>query len=315
MAKAVQYTQLGGPEVLTVNEIPEQQPGPGKIAVRIEAAGVNPIDQKLREGIRAAPPFTSPRGTGLDGAGTVTAVGDDVDGFRAGDPVAFTGTLGTYATDIVISASKAAVRPAGVSAAQGAALGIPAGTAYQALKSLGVREDDTLLIHGGSGSVGQAAIQFGVLFGARVIATTSDARADRVSNLGAEPVRYGDGLTGRVLEMAPDGVTAILDCAGADGVLEASVELLDDSSRIATIVLGAQADEMGLRAFAGGSATPLTEQQNAWRSEALPVSLALIAAGYFDVELGDAFPLDRAAEAQEATAKGAAGKLLILPNS
>lgn len=312
MAKAVQFTQVGGPEVLEVVEIAEPAPGPGEVAIAVEAAGVNPIDRKLRSGGRPLP-GEGPWRAGSDGAGRVTAVGDGVDGFRVGDPVAFFGADGAYATHVSVDAAKVSVRPGGVTAAQGAALGIPAGTAYQAVQSLGVREDDTLLIHGGSGSVGQAAIQFAVLLGARVIATTSDARADRVRDLGAEPVRYGDGLTGRVLEVAPDGVTAILDCAGADGVLEASLELLDDKNRIATIVIGAKADEMGLRAFGGGSAVPLTPQQAAWRAEALPVSLALVAAGYFDVELGEQFSLEQAAEAQIANERGAHGKLTLVP--
>ncbi|WP_156762194.1 quinone oxidoreductase family protein [Microbacterium karelineae] len=312
MAKVVQFTQVGGPEVLEVVDAPAPAPGSGEVAIHVEAAGVNPIDRKLRSGIRPLP-GDGPWRTGSDGAGTVTAVGEGVDGFRIGDPVAFFGAAGAYATDVVVPASQAFQRPAGVSAAQGAALGIPAGTAYQALRSLGIREDDTLLIHGGSGSVGQAAIQFAVLLGAHVIATTSDARADRVRDLGAEPIAYGDGLTGRVLEAAPDGVTAILDCAGADGVLEASIELLDDKSRIATIVIGAKADELGLRAFAGGSVQAITPQQAAWRAEAVPVSLALMAAGYFDVELGAQFPLDEAGAAQTANAEGAPGKLIVVP--
>ncbi|WP_110588550.1 quinone oxidoreductase family protein [Microbacterium suaedae] len=312
MAKVVQFQQVGGPEVLEVVEVDAPTPGPGQLAVSVEAAGVNPVDRKLRSGIRPLP-GDGPWRTGSDGAGIVLAVGEGVDGFREGDPVAFFGAVGAYATDVVLDADRVFLRPAGVSAAQGAALGIPAGTAYQALRSLGIREDDTLLIHGGSGAVGQAAIQFAVLFGAHVIATTSDARADRVRDLGAEPVRYGDGLTGRVLDAAPDGVSAILDCAGADGVLETSIELLDDKSRIATIVIGAKADELGLRAFAGGSAKPLTPQQLAWRAEAMPVALALMAAGYFDVELGAQFSLDEAGAAQTANDSGAPGKLLIAP--
>ncbi|WP_029149274.1 quinone oxidoreductase family protein [Microbacterium indicum] len=313
MAHAVQYTQTGGPEVLSLFEIPAPAPGAGQIAIRVEAAGVNPRDVKERSGARATEPITAPRGIGHDGAGIVSAVGDGVDGFRVGDPVAFRGMLGSYATEVVVAASNAFVRPAGVSAAQAAALGIPAGTAYQVLRSLGVREDETLLIHGGSGSVGQAAIQFAVLAGARVIATTSDGRAGRVRDLGAEPVRYGDGLVGRVLEVAPDGVDAVLDCAGADGVFEASLELVHDAQRFATIVLGAEAVERGLRAFSGGSPHPLTPQQEAWRSEAVPVALALLASGFFDVELGEAFPLDRAADAHRAVEAGARGKVVLAP--
>jgi NADPH:quinone reductase-like Zn-dependent oxidoreductase len=312
MAKVVQFSKFGGSEVLEVASVEDPTPKAGQIVVAVEAVGVNPIERKLRSGIRPLS-GNGPWRTGSDGAGTVTAVGAGVDGFRIGDPVAFTGASGAYATEVAVKAENAHLRPAGVSAALGAALGIPAGTAYQAIRSLGVREDDTLLIHGGSGSVGQAAIQFAVLTGARVIATTSEARAQRVGDLGAEPVRYGDGLTGRVLEIAPEGVTAILDCAGADGVLEASLELLEDKNRIATIVLGAKADEMGLRAFSGGSSVPLTPQQQIWRAEALPIALALIATEYFDVEIGQTFPLDEAAAAQDANENGAAGKIIIVP--
>lgn len=312
MAKAVQFTQTGGPEVLEVVDIDFPAPGPGHVSIRVEAAGVNPVDRKLRSGGRALP-GDGPWRTGSDGAGSVTAVGDGVDGFRVGDPVAFFGADGSYATDVIVDASHVFARPAGVSAAQGAALGIPAGTAYQVLRSLSVGDGDTVLVHGGSGSVGQAVTQFAVLFGARVIATTSDRRADRVRDLGADPVRYGDGLTGRVLEVAPDGVDAIIDCAGADGVLEASLELLDDTSRITSIVTGPKAEELGMRAFLGGSSTPLTAQQLAWRAEAVPVALALMAAGYFDVEIGEEFSLDRAGEAQTANEQGASGKLLVVP--
>jgi enoyl reductase len=200
-----------------------------------------------------------------------------------------------------------------VSAAEGAALGIPAGTAYQLLRSLGVGAGDTLLIHAGSGSVGQAAIQYAVLWGATVIATTSDRRAERVRSLGATAVAYGDGLTDRVREAAPEGVTVILDAAGTDEAIEASLELLQDRSRIATIVRGRDAAGWGIRAFSGGSPNPLSAQQLAWRAEAIPVTLALMAAGAFSVELGPSFSLADAAEAQRAVESGADGKVTLTP--
>ncbi|GAA1734831.1 NADP-dependent oxidoreductase [Microbacterium paludicola] len=313
MAKAIQYTELGGPEVLTLNEIPDPVAGPGQVTVRIEAAGVNPIDWKLREGIRPTPPFTGPRGTGTDGAGHITGVGEGVDGFRIGDPVVFTGAPGAYATDIAVPAEKVFARPARVTAGVGAALGIPVGTAYQAIRSLGIRGDDTLLIHGASGSVGQAAVQLAALAGARVIGTTSDARAERVADLGGEPIAYGDGLVDRVRSAAAGGVTAILDFAGTDEAIDASLELLEDRDRIATIVRGPDAAEFGIRAFGGGSPVPLTAQQETWRLEAIPVVLALLAAGRFSVELGERYALEQAGEAQRASREGAPGKLLIVP--
>lgn len=313
MAKAIQYTEFGGPEVLSLDEIPDPEPGPGQVVIGVEAAGVNPIDWKLREGIRKSAPITKPRGTGTDGAGHVIAVGEGVDGYRPGDPVVFTGKLGAYATALAVPAEKVFARPAGVSAAVGAALGIPVGTAYQSLRSLAIRADDTLLIHGASGSVGQAAIQFALLAGARVLGTTSDARADRVADLGAEPLAYGEGLVDRVREAAPEGVTAILDFAGTDEALDASLELLEDRSRIATIVRGADAPGLGIRGFSGGSPEPLTPQQEAWRLEAIPVALGLLAVGRFSVELGERYPLERAADAQRDSRAGAPGKLLVIP--
>ncbi|MDI6943042.1 NADP-dependent oxidoreductase [Microbacterium barkeri] len=313
MAKAIQHTELGGPEVLTLADVPDPVPGPGEVAIRVEAAGVNPVEWKLRTGLRPTPPITEPRRVGSDGAGHITAVGADVDGFRVGDPVAFTGAQGAYATDVVAPADHVFARPAGVTAAQGAALGIPIGTAYQALRSLGVRADDTLLVHGGSGAVGQAVIQFAVLAGARVIATTSDARADRVRGLGGEPVAYGPGLVDRVRALASHGPTVILDAVGTDEALHASLELLDDRTRIATLVQGAKADALGIRAFSGGSPRPLTPQQEAWRLEAVPVALALLAAGRFSVEIGEALPLAEAPQAHRLVEEGANGKVLLIP--
>lgn len=143
--------------------------------------------------------------------------------------------------------------PDAVTAAEGAGIGIPAGTAYQALRSLGLVEGDVLLVHGGSGSVGQAAVQFAIAWGATVIATASPARHDQLRELGAVPVAYGDGLLDRVREAAPGGVTVALDCAGTDEAIEASLELVADRDRIATIVRGPDAASFGIRAFSGGS--------------------------------------------------------------
>ncbi|MGC5170716.1 quinone oxidoreductase family protein [Microbacterium sp. DT81.1] len=313
MAHAITYTEFGGPEVLSFTEVPDPRPAAGQLAVRVEAAGVNPIEWKIRQGLRASGPIEEPRRVGADGAGIVTAVGDGVDGFRPGDAVAFFGANGAYATDVVVDASKTYPRPETVSAAEGAALGIPVGTAYQTLRSLGVGAGDTLLLHAGSGSVGQAAIQYAVLWGATVIATTSDRRADRVRSVGATPVPYGDGLADRVREAAPQGVTVILDAAGTDEAIEASLELLHDRARIATVVRGRDAAGWGIRAFSGGNPTPLTPQQLAWRAEAMPVSLALMAAGAFSVELGPSFALTDAAEAHRAVEAGADGKVTLTP--
>ncbi|ALJ19740.1 quinone oxidoreductase family protein [Microbacterium sp. No. 7] len=313
MATAITYTAFGGPEVLTVTDIDVPAPGPGEVAVRVEAAGVNPIDYKLRAGIRPSAVIAEPRRIGFDGAGVVTAVGEDVEGFRAGDAVVLVDAPGTYATEVVVTPAQLVPRPPQVSAAVGAGVGIPAATAYQSLRSLAIGAGDTVLLHGGSGAVGQAAIQFATLWGARVIATTSDRRADRVRALGAEPIPYAPGIAARVREIAPDGISVALDLVGTDEALASSIELVADRSRVATIVRGADADGLGIRAFSGGSPRPLTAAERAWRAEAVPVTLNLLAAGRFSIELGAQLPLAEAVEAHRLVEAGTDGKVVLLP--
>ncbi|WP_455905257.1 quinone oxidoreductase family protein [Microbacterium sp.] len=314
MARAIVYTEFGSPDVLHLIEIPDPIALDGEAVVRIEAAGANPIDAKLRSAKRPSPPITEPRAVGFDGAGVIESLGDDVDGFAVGDRVAIRDTLGTYASLLAVPVERMVALPDAVTAAEGAGIGIPAGTAYQALRSLGLAEGDVLLVHGGSGSVGQAAVQFAVAWGATVIATASPARHDQLRELGATPVAYGDGLLERVREAAPDGVTVVLDCAGTDEAIDVSLELVADRDRIATIVRGPDAASFGIRAFSGGSPTPLSEQELAWRAEALGATVELLAAGDFVIELGPKLPLAEAAQAHELMESGAtSGKIVLIP--
>ncbi|MGW9628579.1 quinone oxidoreductase family protein [Microbacterium sp. NPDC055521] len=314
MAHAIVYTEIGTPDVLRLTEIPDPVAGPGEVVVRIEAVGVNPLDAKLRRGARPSAPITEPRRLGFDGAGVVASLGEGVTGFETGDRVVIVNVLGTYASALAVPVSKLFRLSDGVTTAEGASLGIPVGTAYQCLRSLGVEKGDTLLVHAGSGAVGQAAVQFGVLWGARVIATGSPERFEQLRSLGAEPVAYGDGLTERVRALAPEGVTVALDCAGTDEAIRTSLALVDDRERIATIVRGPDAADFGIRAFSGGSPVPLTDEEQAWRREAIPLTINLIEAGDFQIELGPELPLADAASAHELIERHAAnGKIILVP--
>lgn len=313
MAHAITYDRFGGPDVLSLTQIPDPVPDAGEVAIAVEAAGVNPIDLKLRSGLRASAPLDAPRGVGSDGAGVVSAVGEGVPGFAVGDPVVFFGVPGAYATTVVAPAEHVQARPATVTAAVGAGIGIPVGTAYQVLRSLRIGAGDTLLLHAGSGAVGQAAIQLAVLWGARVVATASPRRFDRVEELGATPVAYGDGLMERLRAASPDGYTVAFDAAGTDEALDSSRELVADHDRVATIVKGARAAELGIRAFSGGSPKPMTPLEQTWRREAVPVALALLAAGRFSIEIAASFPLADAADAHRLVESGADGKVVLAP--
>lgn len=314
MARAIVYTEIGSPDVLHLIEIPDPVAARGEVVVRIEAAGVNPIDAKLRGGKRPSPPITEPRPVGFDGAGVIEVLGEGVDDLRVGDRVAIRDGHGTYASALAVPAEHLAPLPDAVTMAEGAAIGIPAGTAYQALRSLEVVAGDVLLVHGGSGAVGQAAVQFAVAWGATVIATGSPARHDQLRDLGALPVAYGDGLIDRIRDTAPSADTVVLDCAGTDEAIETSLALVSDRDRIATIVRGPDAASFGIRAFSGGSPVPLTDQELAWRAEALPQTIALLETGDFTVELGPQLPLAEAVRAHELLESGAAsGKIILVP--
>lgn len=313
MARAIVYSEIGSPDVLQLTDIPDPAPGAGEAVVAIEAAGVNPLDAKLRRGARPSGPITEPRRVGFDGAGTVTAVADDVTAVSVGDRVVIRDTVGTYATHLAVPAERLSVLTDAVTAAEGASLPIPVGTAYQCLRSLDVKEGDTLLVHAGTGAVGQAAVQFAVSWGATVVATGSPERHGQLRDLGAIPVAYGDGLADRVREAVPE-VTVALDCIGADEAVEVSKLLVADHDRIATIVRGPDAAELGIRAFSGGSPEPLTEEQLHWRAEAIPLAIELISRGDFQVELGPEMPLAEAARAHELIEEHAAGgKIVLVP--
>jgi NADPH:quinone reductase len=312
MTHVIQYARFGGPEVLELADEAVAASGPGEAVVRLAAVGVNPVDAKQRAGLRGGD-VDAPRRLGADGAGTVIAVGPGTDGFRVGDEVVVFGVLGTYAEELVVPVQNLQPRPPHVSAAVGAAVGVPFGTAHQVLRSLDAGPGDTVLVHAGSGAVGQAVVQFAVLSGATVVATASPRRHDRLRELGAIPVAYGDGLEERVRDAAPGGVTAVVDAAGTDEAIEVSLALVADRSRIATIVRGKDADALGIRGFLGGSPHPLTPQELAWRAEAMPLTLALLSTGRFSVELGPSFPLAEAADAHRAIADGADGKITLVP--
>lgn len=322
MAQQIQYRTLGGPEVLEFVTVPTPVAPPGGVVVETRAIGINPIDVKLRSGLRPSPPITEPRVPGSDAAGVVVAVDGSAgdrsagDRWQVGDEVIVRDAAGAYRTHLPADASQLVAKPAAVGWNEAAGIGIPVGTAYQALRSLGVTAGQTLLVHGGSGAVGQAAVQLARDWGATVIATASARNLDRLRSLGAIAVEYGPGLLQRVQDAAPDGVDRVLDAAGTDEALDVSFAVVEHRSHIGTIVVGAKADDLGIRAWSGGSPHPLTAQEQSWRREAYGVAADLIAAGRFEIEIAAVYPLAEAAAAQSALASGdLRGKLILDPRA
>ena len=185
--KAIQVHRFGGPEVLELHEIPTPKAGPGQILVRVRAAGVNPYDTYMRNGTYAVKPQL-PYTPGSDAAGTVEAVGDGVKKVKAGDRVYTAKTLsGAYAEYALVDESQVYLLPEKISFSQGAGLWVPYGTAYTALHHHAhAHAAEILLIHGASGSVGIAAIQYARALGMTVLGTAGSQRGlDLVKKEGA----------------------------------------------------------------------------------------------------------------------------------
>lgn len=314
MAQQVQYTQFGEPEVLELVDIEQPHAGVGEVVVEVRAAGVNPLDSKLRSGARPSGEITAPRVPGFDAAGVIAEVGDGVADWQVGDPVVVASAKGAYTTHLVADAGSLTRIPNGVTFEQAAAIGIPAATAFQCLRSLELRAGETLLVHAGSGAVGQAAIQLARVQGASVVATGSADNHARIDALGAIPVAYGAGLLDRVRDAAPGGIDVVFDCVGNEESVATSAAVVADPRRIGTIVWSDAAAALGIQGWLGGKKEPLTEDEQRMRFEAYPVVLDLIAAGRFDVEIGARYPLAEAAAAQRANVEGSVrGKVLLIP--
>lgn len=304
-SRAVRLDSFGGPEVLRVCDVPPPRAGSGEIRVRVTAAGLNPMDWIMTADAETAARFslTIPAGFGTDYAGVVDQVGDGVIGFAPGDRVFGAALSRAIADSVVVDpaggliAGEAHHTPDGVDDLTAATLAIAGSTATAALAVVAPGPADTVLIGGAAGGVGVFAIQLARLAGARVIGTGSTASSEFLSDLGAEPVAYGDGLTDRVRALAPDGVTAAMDLYGTE-TAHAARELGVPDARICTIA--ARID--GVTAANGANAAP----------GALDDLARLVAGGQLRVPIAATYPLEEIRAAVELQAgRHVHGKVVI----
>jgi NADPH2:quinone reductase len=184
-------------------------------------------------------------------------------------------------------------------------------TAIHTLIATNVSAGDTLVVHGASGGVGLMVVQLAALRGARVIATASSGNHDRLRELGAEPVMYGDGLTERVRALAPGGVNAAIDLIGTDEAIDVSLELVGDRNRIASIAGFKRGGEEGIKLLGSGpGADPGTDIRAAARLELVD----LVSAGKLDVMVAARYPLAEVADAHREILTGhTSGKIVLVP--
>jgi enoyl reductase len=301
MANAIVFTEYGEPEVLHLVELPDPVPEPGRVRIRVRAAGVQPADTRVRSGAwRGFMPVDFPARVGFEAAGVIDAVGAEVTGFAVGDEV-LGPVPGGYADTVIADPALLAAKPASLSWAKAGVLSASGQTASTALELLNLAEGETLLLHAAAGGVGQFAIQLATARGARVIGTASEQNHEFVRSLGAVPVAYGPGLADRVRASAPDGVDAALDGAGG-AALDVSAELVADRTRIGTIADQAGAKRLEVRW--------INTKRSAERLRALA---DLCRDGKLDPMIWKEFPLAEAAAAhRESEGRHLRGKIVLM---
>jgi NADPH:quinone reductase-like Zn-dependent oxidoreductase len=298
---ALQFTEYGEPEVITLGEAPEPHAGPGQIRIEVRAASVNPTDWKARSGLYAqGKPLEGTSYLGFDAAGVVDEVGEGVTGVAVGDDVFGRGS-NTQAEFALLDSW--ARKPSSVDWAVAAAAGVVSETAERGLRLLGVTEGTTLFIDGGAGGVGSAATQLAKVRGAMVIASASEANQGYLREIGAIPVVYGEGMVERVKALQIGKVDAVLDTVGKTPI-DDLISLTTEPSQVVSIAnFGAAAS--GARVTGGGPDSQPTK--------ALAEAAELLEQSKLVIKI-QTFPFARAAEAHQISQDGhVRGKLVLVP--
>ena len=297
--RALQFRAYGGPEVLEWAEAPDPHAGPGQIRIAVRAASVNAIDRKVLTGMRSGgKPMVGY--LGYDAAGVVDEVGEGVTGVAVGDDV-FGNGRHTQAEYAVLDSW--AAKPPPIDWAVAAAAGVSGETAERGLRLLDVKAGDTLFVDGGAGGVGAVAVQVAVARGAKVIASASEGNQDYLREIGAIPVRYGDGVANRVRNAAGGSIDAVFDVVGQTPVGEL-ISLVSNPAKVVTIANFAAA-EAGVRVTGGGA--------DSRAPEALDEVADLLVQNKIVIKV-QTFPFERAAEAYRISLTGhLRGKLVLIP--
>jgi NADPH:quinone reductase-like Zn-dependent oxidoreductase len=321
--RAVRLHEHGGPDVLTVEaDVDRPMPGEGELLVEVAAAGVNPVDTYFRDG--SYEPVGLPFTPGVDYAGTVAAVGDGVEAFEAGDRVFGTGIgnagyQGAYAEYATVPTDRTVHLPDGADLTEAGAAGVAAVTAWRALvdhADLDPAED--VLVHGGSGGVGHAAVQIADAVSAKVHTTAAPDYHDEVAALGADTVLdYGrDDLADTVREASGGGVDAVLDHR-LDDYLQFDADVAASGARV--VGIGENSPDPGFTDDGAARSKDVSYQfMSMFNTPDLRVPLRgvahLMADDRLSVELAETYDLEEAAAAQRAVLEDSfLGKLVVTP--
>jgi NADPH:quinone reductase-like Zn-dependent oxidoreductase len=308
MSKAVRFDRYGDIEVLEVRDVEPPAPGAGEVVVEVRAAGINPGEAAIRNGLmRDIFPATFPSGQGSDLAGVVAETGPGVDGFAVGDEVlGFSEKRASHAEFIVVPAENLTAKPAAVSWEVAGALYVAGTSAYAAVRAVGLSQGDVVVVAGAAGGVGSIAVQLAADAGATVLGIAGPSNDEWLRGHGVIPVNYGDDLAERLGAAAPTGrVDAFLDFFGG-GYVELAVDQLGVApDRVDTIIDFAAAEQFKVRTAGNADAA---------NADVLAELAALVADGKLEVPIAEVFALDDVQKAfRSLEQRHTRGKIVLRP--
>ena len=306
MPDAVILNEYGDVDVLNVVDVPRPKPGPGQALVEVRAAGINPGEAKIRQGaMHDRWPAAFPSGQGSDFAGVVAELGDGVTNVAVGDNViGFVETRSSHAEFVVVDAVNLVPKPDNVSWEAAGALFVVGSTAYAAVRAVGLRPGDTVVVSAAAGGVGSVVVQLAKNIGATVIGIGGPTNHDWLTDHGVIPVEYGDGVVDRVRTAANGKVDAFIDTYGGDYV-ENALELGVPADRIDTIINFAAVQKYGVKADGNSVAAS---------ADVLAELAGLLAKGDLEIPIAGVYSLSEVREAYRELAKNhTRGKIVLVP--
>jgi NADPH:quinone reductase-like Zn-dependent oxidoreductase len=306
--KAVRFDHYGGLDVLHLDELPLPVPGKGEVLVKVKAAGINPGESAIREGLMAKRlPASFPSGQGSDFAGIIRKTGLGVTHLKEGDEViGFTNNRASQAEYVVADARHLVRKPAHVSWEQAGALFVAGTTAYAAIRAVELKKGEALVISGAAGGVGSIAVQLAHNIGATVIGIAGEANHEWLSAHQVIPIEYGVGLEQRIRQAAGPGgrIDAFIDTYG-HGYVDLALRLNVDPSRIDTIIDFEAAQKYHVRTEGNAAAA---------RAEVLAQLAQLIEEGRLEIPIAATYPLTRVKDAyRELEKRHTRGKIVLVP--
>jgi NADPH:quinone reductase-like Zn-dependent oxidoreductase len=308
MIKAVRFDRYGDINVLELRDVERPRPGAGEVLVEVKAAGINPGEAAIREGLmRDIFPTTFPSGQGSDLAGVVAETGSGVDGFAVDDEVmGFSENRASHAEFVIVPAENLIAKPAALSWEVAGSLYVAGTSAYAAVRAVDLSRGDVVVVAGAAGGVGSIAVQLAVDAGATVLGIAGPSNDEWLRGHRVSPVNYGDDLAERLRAAAPERrIDAVLDFFGG-GYVELAIDQLGVApERVNTIIDFAAAEQFGVRTAGNADAA---------NADVLAELAALVADGKLEVPIAEVFALDDVRKAfQTLEQRHTRGKIVLRP--